>query len=92
MVLLGGLLRCRVTLRFSRLWFGVNGLLTLDVPAKAEAHGREHLFSEGVLLPRSEPGVERRGDHVRRHRFLKRGLDGPAPSPESWTKPEKSFS
>ena len=60
------------------LWFGIGGLLTLDVPAEAEAHGRENLFAERVLLPRAEAGVERRGQHVRRDRFLDRGLDGPA--------------
>ena len=46
--------------------------------AEAEAHGREHLFAEGVLLPRAEPGVQRRGEHIGRHRLLDRGLDGPA--------------
>ena len=38
MVLLGGLLCCRATLPW--LWFGVNGLLTLDVAADAKAHPR----------------------------------------------------
>ena len=52
--------------------------MTLDVPAEAEAHGREHLFAEGMFLPRAETGVERRGDHIRRNRFLDRGLDRPA--------------
>ena len=46
--------------------------------AKAEAHGRQHLFAEGVLLPRAEAGVQRGGEHIGRHRFLDRGLDGPA--------------
>ena len=46
--------------------------------AEAQAHGREHLFAEGVLLPRAEAGVERRREHVGRDRFLDRGLDGPA--------------
>src|SRR6185312_11925237 len=78
MVLLGGVLWCRVTLRVFWLRFRVNGLLTLEVSAEAEAHGREHLFAEGVLLPRTEASVERRGKHVRRDRFLDRGLDGPA--------------
>ncbi len=64
--------------RFFRLWFGINGPAALDVPAEAEAHGRQHLFAEGVLLARAEAGVERRGQHVGRHRFLDRGLDGPA--------------
>ena len=48
------------------------------MPAEAEAHGREHLFAEGVLLPRAETGVERRGEHIGRDRFLDRGLDRPA--------------
>src|ERR1700691_980923 len=77
MVLLGGLRYGRVTLRIFRLWCGVDGFLTLDVTPEAEAHGREHLFAESVLLPRSETGVERRGDHIRRDRFLDRGLDRP---------------
>src|ERR1700730_18221968 len=78
MALLFGVPRRRVTLRLRRLWFGVNGLITLDVPAEAEAHGRQHPFPECVLLPRAEPCIERRGEHVRRNRFLDRGLDGPA--------------
>src|ERR1700680_3625675 len=53
-------------------------LLALDVPAEAKAHGREHLFAEGVLLPRAEPGEQCRSDHIRRDRFLDCGLDGPA--------------
>ena len=76
MVLLGGLSCCRATLPW--LWFGVNGLLTLNVAAEAKAHGRKRLFAEGLLLPRGETGVERRGDHVRRDRFLDRDLDRPA--------------
>ena len=51
--------------------------MTLDVSAEAQPHGREHLFAEGVLLPRAEPGIERRREHVGRNRFLDRGLDGP---------------
>jgi hypothetical protein len=58
-VLLGSLLRSRVTLRIFWPWFRVNGLLTLDVSTEAEAHGRKHLFGEGMLLPRAETGVER---------------------------------
>src|ERR1700730_1608664 len=34
------------------------GSLPLDVPAKAEAHGRKQLFSESVLLARAESGVD----------------------------------
>ena len=41
------------------LALGSNGLLTLDVSTEAEAHGRKHLFGEGMLLPRAETGVER---------------------------------
>ena len=51
------------------LALGSNGLLTLDVSTEAEAHGRKHLFAEGMLLPRAETGVERRGDHIRGDRF-----------------------
>src|ERR1019366_6635008 len=46
--------------------------------AEAESHGREHLFAEGMLLPRAEAGVQRRGKYVGRDRFFDRGLDGPA--------------
>ena len=42
MVLLGGLLCCRATLPW--LWFGVNGLLTLNAAAEAKAHGRKRLL------------------------------------------------
>src|SRR5580693_3677720 len=78
MALLFGVPCRRGTLRLCRLWLGVNGLVTLDVPTEAEAHGRQHPFPEGVLLPRAEPCIERSGEHVRRDRFLDRGLDGPA--------------
>jgi hypothetical protein len=30
-----------------------------------------------VLLPGAKPGVERCGEHIRRHRFLNRRLDSP---------------
>jgi hypothetical protein len=33
--------------------------LDLEVSTEAEAHGRKHLFGEGMLLPRAETGVER---------------------------------
>src|SRR6185437_12440778 len=78
MALLRGVPCRRADLRPCRPWLGVDGLAALDVPAKAEAHGREHLFPEGVLLPRAEAGIERCGEHVRRDRFLDRGLDRPA--------------
>src|ERR1700694_3623653 len=55
----------------------VDGLFPLDVPTEAEAHGGEHLFAEGVLLPRAEAREQRRGEHVRRNRLLDCGLDGP---------------
>ena len=51
MALLGGVLCRRATLRILWLWFGVNRLLTLEVPTEAEAHGRKHLFAERMLLP-----------------------------------------
>ena len=78
MALLGGVRCRRVALQILGLWFGVDGLVSLDVAAEAEAHGREHLFAERVLLPRAETGEQRRREHVRRHRFLDRGLDRPA--------------
>src|SRR5665213_2414269 len=72
--------RCRqVILRLCRFWFRVNGFVSLDVSTESEPHGREHLFPEGVLLPRAESGIERRGEYVGGDRFLDRGLDGPAP-------------
>ena len=61
MVLLDGLRYDRVTLRSLWPWFGVNGLLTLDVATETVAHGRGHPFAESMLLPRAETGVERRG-------------------------------
>src|SRR6185312_11865830 len=79
MALLRGVPCGRAALRPCRPWLGVDGLAALDVPTEAEAHGREHLFAEGVLLPRAESGIERRGEHIRRDRFLDRGLDRPAP-------------
>ena len=65
-------------MRFFRLWLGIDRFLAFDMSAEAEAHGREHLFAERVLLPRTESGVQRRGEHVGGDRLLDRGLDGPA--------------
>ena len=56
-LLLCGILCRRMALRFFRSRFGINGFAALDVSAEAEAHGREHLFAEGVLLPRAESSV-----------------------------------
>ena len=67
-----------MTLRIYVLWFGIDRLLTLNMPAEAEAHGREHLFAEGMLLPRPEAGEKRGSNHIRRNRFLDRSLDRPA--------------
>src|SRR5665213_2640638 len=78
MTLLRGVLCRRVALRLCWLRFRVNGLVTLDVPAKAKAHSREHFFSESMFLSRAKSGVERQGEYVRWHRFLDRGFDGPA--------------
>src|SRR5579864_1678028 len=78
MALRGGVLCRRMNLRFFRLRFRVNGLITLDMPAEAETHRREYLFSEGMFLPRAESGVQRSREHVCRDRLLDRGLDGPA--------------
>src|SRR5579864_949566 len=79
MALLCGVPCRRMALRPCRLWLGIDWFAALDMPAEAEAHRREHLFREGVLLPRAESGVERRGEHIRRDRFLDRGFDRPAP-------------
>ena len=76
--LLCGVLCRRMALRFFRLRFRIDELVTLDVAAEAETHRREHLFSEVVLPPRTESGVKRGRQHVRRDRLLDRGLDGPA--------------
>ena len=77
MALLRSLGRRCVRLRLCQLRFWIYGLGAFYVPAEAEAHGREHLLSEGVLLPRAKAGVERRGEHACRDRFLDRGLNGP---------------
>src|ERR1700722_19082917 len=60
------------------LQFGIGRLLALNVPAEAEAHGGEHLFAEGVLLPGAETREQRRGEHVGRYRLLDSVLGGPA--------------
>src|SRR6185312_12372559 len=78
MALLRGVLCRRMILRLLRLRFRINRLATLDVAAEAEPHRRKHLFSEVVLLARTEAGIERRGEYIRRDRLLDRGLDGPA--------------
>ena len=48
------------------------------MPAEAEAHRRQHLLGEGVLLARAEAHEQRGREHVGRHRLLDRRLDGPA--------------
>src|SRR5271154_6540001 len=70
--------RNRTAMRRRRLRCGIDQLVALDVAAEAEAHGRKHLFAEGMLLPRAEAGIERRGKHLHRNRLLDRSLDGPA--------------
>ena len=52
--------------------------LSLDVPAKPEPHGRKHLLGKPMFLARAKAHVQRRRQHVRRHRFLDRRFDGPA--------------
>ena len=49
-----------------------------DMAAEAEAHGREHLLAEGVLLARAEAGDRARRTALGRHRLLDRRLDRPA--------------
>src|SRR5437879_9041169 len=61
-----------------RLWFGINRLVTLDVATEAEAHGREHLLSKGVFLPRAESDIQRRGNYVCRDRLLDCSFHRPA--------------
>ena len=53
-------------------------LRRLHVAAELLAHRRQHLLGEGVVLARAEAGVERRGQHLGRHRLLDRRLDRPA--------------
>ena len=67
-----------MTLRICALWFGIDRLLTLNMPAEAEAHRREYFLAKGVLLSRSEAGEECGSNHIRRDRFLDRSLDRPA--------------
>src|SRR6202011_6245292 len=58
----------------ARLWSGFG----LDMSAEFVAHGREQLVGEARRLARSEAGVERSREDIRRHRFLDRRHDGPA--------------
>jgi hypothetical protein len=73
-VLLRSVLHGSSPLRFLGTWLGIDGLLTFDMTAETEAHGREHLFSKGVLLPRTEAGIERGREHVRRDCFQRQSL------------------
>ena len=49
-----------------------------DMAAEFVAHGRQQLLAETVVDAGAEAGIERRGDHRRRHRFVDRRIDGPA--------------
>ena len=53
-------------------------LLRLLVSPKTVAHGGENLFGEGMFLARAETGEQGCGQHLRRHRLVDRGIDGPA--------------
>ena len=55
-----------------------SALAGLDMAAEAEAHRGQQLLAERVVLARAEAGEQRGGQHVGRHRFLDRRLDGPA--------------
>src|SRR5665213_2042784 len=44
-----------------------------DMAAEPEPHGREELLAERVLDPGAEAGIERRRQHLGRHRLLDRG-------------------
>src|SRR6185437_16098032 len=79
MALLRRVLCRRRPLRRTRLRFRIDGLAPLDVAAEAEPHGRKHLLSEIVLLPRAEASVKRGGEHVGGDRLFDRRLDAPAP-------------
>src|SRR4029077_13679367 len=58
---------------FGQLGFG----RLLAMPAELVAHGREQLVREIRLAPGAEPLVEGRRQHMGRHAFVDRGLDGP---------------
>src|SRR4051794_16029177 len=77
MALLGGVLVRGAGRRGLCFRFGAGRRLALDVPAEAEAHGGEHLFADGVLLPRAEPREQGGGEDVGRNRLLDGCLDGP---------------
>ena len=50
-----------------------------EVSAELVAHRREQLVLEVRLAARAESLIERRGQNVRRHAFVDRRVDGPAP-------------
>src|SRR5579862_5387455 len=52
--------------------------LWLDVPPESLAHGGEDFLRKSVLGARAKARIERSGENIRRHRFLDRGLNGPA--------------
>src|SRR6478609_7058194 len=78
MTLFRGFVGCRAALRLVGLRFGLDRFLAFDMSAKAEAHGREHLFAKRVLPPRTESGVQRTGEYVGGYRLLDRSLDRPS--------------
>ncbi len=54
---------------------------TLDVAAKSFAHRRKDLFSEGMLLARTETHIERSRKHFGGHTFFERGSNRPTAFP-----------
>src|SRR5215471_7360616 len=48
-----------------------------NMPAELVTHGRQDLLSVCVLLTRPEARIERRRQHIGRHRFLDGGHNGP---------------
>src|ERR1041385_3436429 len=50
----------------------------LDVPTELVAHSGKHLLGEGVILARTEAGIERCGKNVARNGFFDCRHDGPA--------------
>src|SRR5579864_761282 len=49
-----------------------------DVSTKFLPHCGKHLLRKRMLLPRAETHEQRRGQHIRWHRFVDRCLDRPA--------------
>src|SRR5262249_45037846 len=77
--LLGRVTTRRAALQVFGLWFGITGLASLGMAAETEAHRRQHLFCERVLLARTETGKQCRREHIGGNRLLDCSLDRPPP-------------